>query len=160
MILFLLGAALAFGAVVASSQLVQGESWWAVHPSLRAALLTLGLVPLLAAWLAAEVVRLVRAPKVLCGSAGAARRLVAGLTAGLVSCVTGALAVVLLERADGGAAWLLMGGSAFGSTFLVLCLARRNRRGHCRRCDYDLAGVTPAASGRCPECGLNQMTPA
>jgi hypothetical protein len=35
--------------------------------------------------------------------------------------------------------------------------ARRTRRGHCPRCDYDLGGEL--ASG-CPECGWNMMPPA
>ncbi|HYD01919.1 MAG TPA: hypothetical protein VEB22_11895 [Phycisphaerales bacterium] len=157
MIPFILGAGLAFSALVASALLIRTESWWEVHPTLWSATLTLGLVPLFSAWAAAEVMRIVRSPKVLSEGSGMSRRLLAGLTAGLVSSATGALAVVTLEPNGGGRAWLLMGASAFASTIAVLAFAKRRKRGHCRRCDYDLAGVTPAARGRCPECGLDQM---
>lgn len=157
MIVFLFGAALAYAALAGSSLLIRTEDWWETHPTTSAAVLTLGLVPLLSTWAAAELVRLLRAPKLLTPHAGVVKRIVAGLTAGLISCATGALTIVLLEPPNGGLGWLMMGVCAFVSTTLVLLPAKRIRRGHCRRCDYDLAGVTTAAHGKCPECGLDLM---
>lgn len=160
MIIFLIGSALAYAALAASSLLISTDTWWETHPTASAAILTLGLVPLLATWAAAELARSLRAPRLLTPYAGKAKRAVSGLTAGVVSSCVGALAVVLLEPTTGGAAWLLMGVSAFLATFALLWLARPLKRGHCRRCEYDLAGVTPAAHGRCPECGVDVMVAA
>src|SRR5689334_6770271 len=42
-----------------------------------------------------------------------------------------------------------------GAVFLIRAGLRPPRRGttpHCRRCDYNVTGIT---TGRCPECGLN-----
>jgi hypothetical protein len=160
MILFVAGAAIVYAALVTSSLTITTEDWWATHPTTKAAVLTLGLVPLLATWFAAELARFWRSPKVLTSNAGVAKRMFTGFIVGLVSCGTGTIAVVLLEPETGGLGWLLMGSCAFVSTSLLLAFAKPVRSGHCRRCDYNLAGVTPAAGGRCPECGLDLMAAA
>lgn len=157
MILVLLGVAGCYAALISSALLIKTEDWWTPHPTALATVLTLGVVPLLAAWVGAEVVRSVRRPKVLAGRAHPLKRLLTGLTIGLVGSAAGALAVVLLEPVTGGYAWLLMGGSSLLVSLLILSFARRTARGHCDRCDYDLSGVTVAAHGKCPECGLDQM---
>lgn len=160
MILLLLGAAACYGALTASALLIKTEDWWAVHPTAMAAVLTLGLVPFLAAWAGAELVRAVRSPRVLTRYAHPLKRLLTGLVIGLVGSAVGALAVVLLEPANGGYAWLLMGGSSLAAAVALLAFAKPTPRGHCPRCAYDLAGVTVAAEGKCPECGLDQMAAA
>ncbi|MBY0307236.1 MAG: hypothetical protein K2Q09_00695 [Phycisphaerales bacterium] len=157
MLLVLLGAAACYGAMTALALLIKTEDWWAPHPTAWAAVLTLGVVPLAAAWVGAEVVRVVRSPRVLTGHAHPLKRLLTGLTVGLAGSGLGALAVVLMEPARGGFAWLLMGGGSLVASLSVLWCARRAARGRCARCDYDLAGVTVAAAGRCPECGLDVM---
>lgn len=158
MILLMLGATICYAALTASTLLITTENWWTPHPTTSAAILTLGLVPMLSTWAAAETIRLLRKPKLLTSHSHPLKRLLLGLTIGLTASATGALLVVLLEPNGGGLAWLLMAASALISTSILLWFTRRTRPGHCRRCDYDLAGVTIAAHGKCPECGLDQMT--
>lgn len=157
MILLLIGTAACYSALVASALLIRSEDWWTPHPTLINAALSLGLVPLLAAWVGAELARWLRTPRVLTRHAHPLKRLLTGLTIGLIGSVLGALSVVLLEPANGGLTWLLMGGSSLIASAGVLSLSRRTQRGRCARCDYDLSGVTVAALGKCPECGLDQM---
>jgi hypothetical protein len=160
MILVLLGLTLCYGSLAAAALLIKTEDWWTPHPTTAAAVLTLGLVPLLAAWAGAEIVRFVRRPRVLTAHSHPLKRLLTGLTIGVVGSAVGALAVVMLEPAEGGYAWLLMGLSSLAASVVVLTCSRRVSRGRCARCEYDLAGVTVAAHGRCPECGLDQMAAA
>jgi hypothetical protein len=101
-----------------------------------------------------------RNPRILTAHANPLKRVLTGLTVGLIGSGIGALAVVLLEPATGGFAWLLMGASAALCTLVLLAFARPTAQGHCARCGYDLAGVTIAAQGKCPECGLDQMAVA
>ncbi|MFT3687143.1 MAG: hypothetical protein QM783_19840 [Phycisphaerales bacterium] len=157
MILLLLSAGACYSALVASALLIKGEDWWTPHPTTKAAVLTLGLVPLLAVWAGAELMRALRRPRVLTRYSHPLKRMLTGLTIGLIGSSLGALAVVMLEPANGGYAWLLMGLGSLVATAGVLWFARRTARGKCLRCDYDLAGVTVAAAGKCPECGLDVM---
>ena len=157
MILVLLGVFGCYGALVSSALITKSEDIWLPQPTAGAAVLTLGLVPLLATWAGLEVMRAARRPKVLTRHSHPLKRLLLGLATGLLGIAAGALAVVLLEPVNGGYAWLMMGGCAFLSPTVTLALARRLARGHCPRCDYDLAGATVASRGKCPECGLDQM---
>lgn len=160
MILLLLGAAACYAALTGSALFIKTEDWWTPHPTTTAAVFTLGLVPFLATWAGAEMIRAARSPRILTRHAHPLKRLLTGLTIGLVGTAAGALAVVLLEPVNGGWAWLLMGLSALGTTVVFLVMSKSNPRGRCPRCDYDLAGVTIAAQGKCPECGLDQMVAA
>lgn len=155
--LVLLGITACYAALAGSSLLIKTENWWTPHPTAAAAILTLGATPVFTAWVGAELARVLCRPRVLTTNVHPLKRLMTGLTIGLIGAAIGSLAVVMLEPAGGGFAWALTGGCAFISCLCVLAFARRARPGHCRRCEYDLSGVTVSAAGKCPECGLDQM---
>src|SRR6185369_10345406 len=111
-IFYLFGAGVVYGALVASSLLIPSEDLWLTHPTAGASVLTLGVVPLLATWTAAELAKFMRRPRVLGPYGGKVKQLLSGLIASVVSTCAGALAVVMLEPARGGFAWLLMACAA------------------------------------------------
>lgn len=155
MIPLVLGAASAYAALFAATLFIERSffSTAASHgPTLTVALNVLAL-PVLATWLAAELVdaafhkrlfdRRVRRP-LRCAAAGAC--------AGLLGVLLATLMLVLLDRALPDA--LLTGIAAAASTAIVLTPLPRRRSAACPRCGYDLSGATPASGGVCTECGF------
>lgn len=113
---------------------------------------TVVLVPMLASWLCAEAFRLIRRPRLLePGVGGFVNRLLAGAVIGLLTLPLAAALLVLYENHVSD--WLLTAGAAALATVAVLMFARRVKTGRCIACEYDLAGVTTATQGLCPECG-------
>lgn len=53
-----------------------------------------------------------------------------------------------------------IGGASALAAVLVLVVAARSKAGECAKCRYDLAGVTLATGGKCPECGVELMVMA
>lgn len=67
---------------------------------------------------------------------------------------------VLRYALDMHAMWLEWGALALGPVIagvLMACLLPRVKRGTCTGCGYDLAQMTVACKGRCPECGHDQF---
>lgn len=107
-------------------------------------------VPIGAAWVAAELARLVR------GDAAIKRRMgglfsgsAIGLGAGLVS-----VGLVLVTWAMAGWNWndsAVLGGASGAVSLFAFMPRRRRRQGRCVNCGYSLEGLP---TGRCPECGV------
>ncbi len=113
-------------------------------------------IPIICAWIAAELVNFVLPKRVLTRFASTRpRRVVAGLFAGGIG-AGGAVVAMAYAPEPVPEAVVTGAAGAVGSLVIVLLLPRV-RVGRCRRCDYDFAGITPAAAGKCPECGLDVM---
>jgi hypothetical protein len=120
---------------------------------------TLLVVPMLAAWLTAEVIRLMRRPRVLDARVpGFAGRFVRGMVIGLIALTVSTALLVLFE--NNVSDWLLSAGGMVLAMSAGVMLTGSIRAGRCVRCEYDLAGVTPASKGLCPECGCDLLKTA
>lgn len=113
-------------------------------------------IPIICAWLAAELVNFILPKRVLMRHASTKpRRLVAGLFAGGIG--AGAAVVAMAYAPETLPEAVVTGAAGALGSLLIVLLLPRVHKGRCRRCDYDLAGITPAAAGKCPECGLDLM---
>lgn len=131
------------------------------NPWLVALVLVSWALPIGAGWAAAETVRLVRGSRLRTFNAAHSwwlARLVRGMVAGVIGVGLSLAALVYIDQPPNDAAIVGLGGAA--GTIAVLIFGRRIPRGACVGCGYDLRGLTPAAGGRCPECGLSVPAPA
>lgn len=129
------------------------------NPWVLALVLVSWVLPIGAGWAAAEVVRVVRGPRLRTFSAAHSwwlSRFARGLIAGVLGLGVSLAALVYISEPPNDAAIMGLGG-AIGAV-AVLIFGRRTPRGACPGCGYDLSGLTPAAGGRCPECGLSVHT--
>lgn len=158
MLHFLLGLSLIYaaatGTILATDGAVRSDNPW---------VLTLGLnawvIPVAAAWLAAEIIRAARAPRALnTAHSWSLARFTRGLVAGVLGVAASLAVLVYLDR-ELNDALVAGGGSAIASTLVLLC-SRRPRPGACHGCGYDLRGLTAHARGCCPECGAPVASPA
>lgn len=113
-------------------------------------------IPITCAWLAAELVNFVLPKRILAGDASTRpRRLIAGLASGLLGVGLSVIAMAYVPENMPEA--LVTGAAGAAGALCIVLLLPRVHKGRCRKCDYDLAGITPAAAGKCPECGLEVM---
>lgn len=109
------------------------------------------LVPVAAAWLAAELAGLRRKRTWLLPHAGWLRPLGLGLCAGVsgVALAAGLLLIAPDAWPDG----VLIASAAAAASFASVWLAPVERSGWCPLCGYDRSAATPTSRGVCPECG-------
>lgn len=124
------------------------------NPFVLSLVLVVWAAPIGAAWLTAELLApLLRHRRVLNPAfSWWLPRFVRGLVAGLA----GAAGAVAFRAWFDGTSYdsMITAGAAAMGTAMVLCTSRRIRPGGCVSCGYDLRGLTEAAGGRCPECGV------
>lgn len=151
---FTIGLALIYAAacVVAlvSDQAVRPDNPWVLT-----LLLVVWAVPVGAGWAAAEIVKIVRGRRLRVFHAAHSwwlSRLVRGMAAGLLGVASSLAAFTFIDRPLGDA--VVMGGCSAISVAAMLIAGRRIPAWACAGCGYDLRGLTSAAEGRCPECGL------
>lgn len=145
---FLVYAAVASTAILSNRPWLESEPWeYGAKPAMLLAAL-----PLLGAWTACELLRLVRPVRLLDRRVrGVLVRAVAGLCAGLLALIATMLAVEFVTGV-----WVefaLTFSAAFLATATIALCSSRQRPGACTQCRYDLSTITTAARGRCPECG-------
>ena len=124
-----------------------------------AVILTTLVLPVASAWVGAEAARFMRPVRILATrDSSALCRMAAGGMAGILGCMFTLGAVVYFSEpiASRGDSWFT-GPIAALTAFLVVLPWPRVRRGTCRGCAYDLAALTPACKGLCPECGTDLM---
>lgn len=128
------------------------------QPLLSAAFAVL-IAPTIATWLAAELLGLIRPPRLLDARVHRpAARLATGFGAGVLGVIAGTLSLIFLDRALPDA--VLMSAAAAASASAVLLVQARQRPFACPGCAYDLSGASPASGGKCPECGYDFFGPA
>jgi hypothetical protein len=160
---FMLGIALAFGTFAALT-LATDEAVRANNPWVASFLLSAFAVPVLTAWGAAELARLVlRRGALIPGASGWGARLTRGLIAGAAGVALAVALVVWSELRVGRfqrgiplSDWWITALSAALPAAVISLLGRRPRAGACARCGYDLAGLTKPGT-RCPECGTHAL---
>ncbi|MGH7130716.1 MAG: hypothetical protein ACREJO_02075 [Phycisphaerales bacterium] len=141
-------AAVATIAVVSNRDYLEWQTWgYGTKPALL-----LGLLPILGAWAACELLRLARPVRLLdLRISGLFGRFATGIGAGVIGFVLTLLAVEFIN----GVWWeaTLTTGAGFLAAGLVALFSSRIRPGRCTQCQYDLASITTATRGKCPECG-------
>lgn len=126
------------------------------NPWVIALVLITWILPIAAGWAAAEIVRLVRGPRLRTLHAAHSwwlSRFVRGMVAGVLGLGASLAVLVYINQPPSDAVIMGLGGAA--GTIILLVFGRRIPRGACVGCGYDLSGLTHAARGRCPECGLS-----
>ena len=141
-------AAVAAIAVVSNRELLEWQTWgYGTKPALL-----IGLLPVLGAWAACELLRLARPVRLLDARiTGVLGRFAAGIGAGLIGFALTLLAVEFVQGVWPEAA--LTTGAGFLGAGLIASFSSRIRPGRCVQCQYDLASITTATRGKCPECG-------
>jgi hypothetical protein len=117
-----------------------------------------GLVPLLSAWVGAELARALRRPALLVRPAVRLRRTVLGLAAAGLSTVP--MVAGMTWATDDIPDALVTGVGAGLAGFVAVIVLPRQRRGTCRGCGYDLSSMPAPGQpgfGLCPECGAGVM---
>lgn len=160
MFLFVLAAGLVYSLLLGATLVIEREFFMLMQPvrPLGSVVLSVLVVPTIAAWLSAELIGAMRPPRLLDSRVrGWGARIGAGLIAGVLGVVGGTLGLILLDRALPDA--VLTGAAAAASTLIVLLPLPRQRAFACPRCAYDLSGASPASGGVCTECGFDLMSP-
>ncbi|MBL8990896.1 MAG: hypothetical protein JNJ48_04870 [Phycisphaerae bacterium] len=116
-----------------------------------AGVIELAIVPVVAAWLAAELADRRRRRRWLTPDAGWLGPTGMGLCAGVtgVAMAAGFLLVVPDAWPDG----FVIASASAAASFGSVRLSPAQRASFCPLCGYDRSGATPASRGLCPECG-------
>ncbi len=137
-------------------------SWLRYEPGgVPQLLVAMVVVPVLAAWAAAELVNLASPRRVFDPRRGIrVSRLLLGVVAGGLSAVAGAALLPLADRFVPDA--LVFGGASALMAGAIVLTCPRTRPGHCIHCGYDLRqSPSPGqpGAGRCAECGADIVAP-
>jgi hypothetical protein len=152
---FLIAAAIVYGAAAAisiSQSVIRTGDEGTLH---RVIALNVFIIPLLSAWAALELARLIRGPRLFDRRL---KRPVARFGLGLLAAGAGAtLATVALPWVDRLVSdGVTTGVAAAIPSFALVAMLPAARRGRCIYCTYDLTtGPAPGQPGfgLCPECG-------
>lgn len=148
---FLLGFALVYaigvGIVLATDQAVRVNNPWALSFVLSGLV-----VPSACGWAGVELAGLVLRRRLLePGRTHWFWRGFRGVIGGLIG-MCGAVILAAAEKPD----WpdyVRTGATALLAAVIVASIGRNRKLWACRKCGYDLRGLTTAARGLCPECG-------
>jgi hypothetical protein len=146
---FVIGAALAYGALAAWTQ-VSGTEWEGARPELIWPFI--GMLPTLVTFAVADALQLARPKWTLDRRAGRRlRALCGGAFAGALGAV--AMSVAFASGAPVPASVVIVGCPAIATLLAVLPM-RPLRPGWCVGCGYDLRAATVKTGTSCPECGM------
>ena len=155
MIAFAFGVAAVFAALMGTSYALDPTLRWYGDGDIALLVARTILAPALAAWIAVELVNIVRPLRLFDRRIShLVRRAAAGVAAGVLGALGATAAFVYTEGLVHEVVTLASAGAA--GSVLVLALMRRIRRGECIYCRYDQRDQpAPGRSGWgiCPECG-------
>jgi hypothetical protein len=156
MMRFALGVFLVYATLGGAALFWPGQFEGAREVVLRAVALKLVIVPVLSAWIAAELVVWLRGARVFDARVRAPlRRALLGVVAGSIGVVIAAVALPFVDWWVGDS--VVMGAGAALAAALVVGVQRKARPCSCIACGYDLREAPApgrAGFGVCPECGL------